>query len=533
MSVIYRIKNEQGETIEMSPQQIMSQANQVLQQGGKSIQAITPDGLTAQVIQNGQAYTVPLANFLKAGGLQIESALPSQQSTDFSMVNPGWRFGIANLSDDAQKASYLKSKLEKEGIKEPQIVGSGRDFFYYDAPSGKWQALTNSPEWDLADLAEAGQSVPGIVGGALGAMGGAVVGSSVPVAGTIAGAGVGGAGGTAAGESLSRGLAASFDPEYRQAFDLGKAAEDVGIQAVMGGVIPAGAGVLGKVAAPVLGRAGQVLKSPLSSTARATGATTSGAGKIAQAGRVLESGPGKFVGSMTVPGATEATILGSVAQLPGMATRGIGKAGQWIGQKTGSEGLRRAFAGDTAEEIMGSLGRTLGKRFSGATGAAEEAMAKARAVGPVQPDVLRRAAREAVVGKARPMAQAGEQYGQTVGRGLDALGRGGQAVVTGAEEAVGLGGRALGAGGAMLEKTGRGISAAGRATAPLEPYAIQQIARDQMMRQPQLQMPQQYLPQIPQQNLIRSPYAPAPGQIPISAQRPSMPSWYQSYDLEI
>jgi hypothetical protein len=552
MSVIYRIKNPQGETIEMSPHQIMTQANMALQPAGKAIQAITPDGLTAQIIQNGQAFTVPLTNFLKAGGMQIESALPAEQNTDFSMVNPAWRFGVANLSDDAQKASYLRSKLEKEGINDPQIVGSGRDFFFYDAPSGKWQALTNSPEWDLADLAEAGQMVPGMIGGAVGMGIGATAGTAaMPVAGTVAGGAAGGAAGTAMGETAVRGLAAAVDPEYREAFDLGGAAKDVAISSAIGGAMPIAAKGLGTVAKPILGKALPYAASPISTATQAAGRVGQIGGKIAQGGAIANTRAGRFLGSMLTPGISDVALMGALAEIPEMAVRGTGKVGQKLG-------ATKMFAGDTAEEIMSSLGRTLGGKMGGGrlgpraddiskalqTGA-EEGLAAARQFGPITPQMARDVAKRGAATAARPYVasgaragqEGGEQFMRQLGQGVEGLGKAGRGVMQLAEDVVGLGGRAVAGAGRRAESLGTMMGKAAPAMRRWEPAVLAQGAGRPLVpgkMQAPMEMPQAY-PGMQMRGYGQpAPSIPQGGQVPIAAQpRATLPSWYMPYDLEI
>jgi len=539
MTVTFKFKSPgQEESQEMNAYQVMENVNQALAGSDKFIQAVTPDGLTAQVSQGGKAYTVPMEKIINMAGLQLESTLPDKANTDFSQINPGWRFAIQNLEDDAQRRAYLGEKV-KQINPQMQITGGGRDWYAYDPSQGKWMALTNSDSWDLADLAEGAQTATSIAGGVLGGIGGGMAGTAVaPGAGTLAGGALGAAAGTAGAESLTRGITAAFDPDYRDVFDAGKAAVGVGGQALLAGAAPVAARGLGILGSKVAPRITQALSSPASNLAKTPGSAVEGAGTIARGAQIGSTNVGKTVGAIVTPGLSTATMGAATATLPNLGIRGI----NWLLNKAGATSLGsklgiRGAAEDSSEGILGSLGGWLGQKtaaripteLSGKAAAGEAARAGfTDAASYASARTAESAARQA----------AGAEYGRSIGQGVDALSAAGEKGIKLAEEAFGLGARGIAATGRGLQAGGRGLQRAGAAAAPYEPAVIQQMMAQAAMPNNMRSMQQpnsgyQFQRGIPVQMQQQQPqYQPIAAPARAAAPTSTYPG-YLSYDLEM
>lgn len=446
MSVMYKVRAN-GQDVSLTPQQIMFQANQAMQASGKTIQSITPDGLSASVSENGQVFEVPIQALLGASGMEVRGVAPMGDNIDYDTVNASRRFSIANLDSDQAKASYLKSSLEKEGKQVNSIIGQGRDFYYYDQETGRYKALTNSPDWELADLVEGANTGARMTGGLAGGLAGGTV-ANVP------GAMAGGAAGTALAEAGTRGLAAALDPSYREAFRGDEALKAGGIQTVLGGVIPGVAAGVQKVAGNVLGQQlGKIATAPMSSATQAAGYGAQGVGKLGQIGTLGATETGSTIGTAFTPGLGTVQMAGMLAQLPQQAVMGLSKAGQWVGKKVGAEeAAKKIFAGETADQVLSNLGAATGR-----------GLAKARGMNPIN----RADTAEEVLRKA----------GTSTGKAFEGSYKGGEAVQQLAEEAFRLPMRAMASGGRGLESLGKGMVTAGKGAAPHELSAYMQGTR--------------------------------------------------------
>jgi len=191
---------------------------QLLSQDGEQVLNVSPDGLTLQVMGMNGPISVPTEQAWQSYGLQVTGSKPTQ--ADYSQVNPAHRAAIEAIGDEDLKKVYLEGALKKQGIKNPQIMGNGRDFFYFDPQFGKYVALTNNPDWDKSDLAEAGAALPRIAGSIVGGAAGALAGN---IPGGMAGAAAGGA----LGNTAAQGLVGYFNPDAGQVMsqNMGKMAK--------------------------------------------------------------------------------------------------------------------------------------------------------------------------------------------------------------------------------------------------------------------------------------------------------------------
>jgi len=517
MSVVYSIKGTDSEsTREMNAHQIMAMANNALQGTDKQVMAVTPDGLYAQVSQAGKQYTVPVKGLLQAAGVTIASVAPPAEAAAFDLVNPAWRYAISNLEDDSQREAYLKGKIQKERP-GAEIVGSGRDWYLYDAPSGKWQALTNSPGFDLADLSETATVGGRIAGGVVGTIAGGTLGTALGPAGTVGGSMAGSAGGTALAEAATRGIAA-LDPDYRSAFDMGKATQAGATSAVISGAIPGvarGVGLAGRVMNPTVQG---IAQTPVSSALRGAGAVAEGTGNVAQIANLGSSQVGKTVGSIMTPGLNTVSGVGALAQVPSLLTRG----GNWVASKFG-----RGAAEESSEGILRQLGGYFGGKLAPAATAGRGGGINLNPSGGLASDLAAKQSAQ----------QAGANYGASLGRGFDSAQRGGQSLLRGAEEAFSGISRATAATGRGIAAGGRAMQAAGQSLRPFEPAILQQsLARGVNPTNPGgLTLPDVRPAPMPQMR-------PQGGyqQIPVYNQYPTLPQGgtnylpgYMPYDLEI
>lgn len=420
----------------------------MLQQDGEQVTNVSPDGMTLQIAGKAGPVSVPVAQVLQNYGLTASNAIPT--NPDYSQVSREHRNAIVNIPDEDLKKVYLQSALQKSGIKNPQILGSGRDFFYFDPTYGKYIALTNNPDWDESDKEELYASGPriagSIVGGALGAAAGPM--------GIAAGSALGGF----LGNTGSQAINAYFNPESRNvmAENMGTMAKQAGVNAV----IDAGAGLIpAKVPAMFSG------------AARGAGRVMQGAGKVIGGAAKLADNPvGHNIASSVIPVAAETTTAGLLGQLPGQAVRGITKGMGWLGER---EGLKQAFPG-MASRLRGLSESLLTTPLPAKSNIAEEVAAKlgGKAVEGVPVGATERILRGAGEKIARRVApNRVEQFGELGGK----LGRAIQSVED-ASRGLEAAGNVAGAGlikgirstGYVTGKTGQAVKAAGTAFAPLE-----------------------------------------------------------------
>lgn len=349
MPLQFEVTNPEGET---KPVSVESLADILQSKFGEQVLGISPDGMTLQVMDTDGPIDVPVMEAFHSIGFQASN--PTPQKPDYSQVSPSARAAITAIGGEDNKLAYLKMLEQKRGNLNPQIMGSGRDFFVFDPQTNQYRALTNNPEWDSSDLAEFGVEAPGaigsIIGGGLGAAGGAAAGGVPAIPGLMAGA----AAGSAIGNSVTKIATSILDP------DAGKVmGNSLGRQA---------AGVAGSAAMDAVG-AGVGAKIPgLASTAAKYGGDV-----VASAGRMMGHGAKMIdkplgrdiVGSM-VTGPTMATAelgLRAPAEIMKAANRFPG----WLGQKMAQapEWLEsKGLMSDLGPEAQEATKRWFGKQAS-------------------------------------------------------------------------------------------------------------------------------------------------------------------------
>lgn len=463
MTVQYQVEAG-GNEFTMTPQEIMFQANAALQGSPMTITAMTPDGLTAVINEAGQEVEVPVATLLADAGMNLKNAAPLAGNQDFEMVNAGWRYAIQNLEDDSQREAYLKQKLQGLGQSNPQVWGGGRDWHWYDPSIGKHRSLTNSPDFDWGDvtegLSEATRIAGGVIGGSLGAAGGAAAGGI----GAVPGAAAGAAAGNLAGEGLTRGIAAAFDPAYRDAFDLQKALVSAGTTTAVSGALPVAGKALqvGTRALPKVLQYGA--PRPISSAMQTTGRVMQPAGAIMEGARIGTGPTGKFVGSMVTPGLSDVSMLGAAAQIPKYAVTLPAQGAKWIGKKIGpqaEEAVNRWVGpAQSVQDVFGGIaaqGTKLGRR-------ADAWMRGAQAPTAMSDDLAAFKARA---------------WGEAMGKPFDKLSRAGEGVMKGTEEAFGKTAGLISGTGALTRRSGELLKAGGQRFGGVEPFIYQQALAQQ------------------------------------------------------
>lgn len=338
-----------------------------LRQVGYQPLGVSADGMTITLQGDAGPYEVSTPEVLQKMGWQVKSYQP--QDVDHEHVSPELRFIIESpglRDDDHAKEAVIKSRLQRMGVKEPQVVGSGSDWYVFNPTTSQYIALTNKPGFDLGDLGEVGARAGGILGSGTGA----VLGSGAGLLGTAGGAVAGGQ----LGNRLTDAAAASMEPSYLDAVKGRGLGENL---KTLGGEVGADAlAGLGGFGLSKLGGAGaSVLRNGLlSRVAKGVGGASELGGKAIQgAADFLGSGNARDIG-IALADPTNATLYGELAQLPQSAIRG---AARGVGQ-LGESG----FLGDMAPEHAARLrdlsaklltrrptdAPTLGGRFAGAIG---------------------------------------------------------------------------------------------------------------------------------------------------------------------
>ncbi len=331
MPLKFDVTNNAGETKPID----VNMLAKTLASKGEQVQGVSPDGMSISIIGKNGLVNVPVQQAFSDLGFQ--AANPKPIDADYSQVSPESRAAIEALGDPNLQKAYLQESLARKGIDGAKVIGQGRDYFYFDPKVGKYVALTNNPNWDVSDLAEAGVAAPKVVGSILGGTLGATLGAAggpAAVAGGIGGA----AAGSAAGSALARGAVAAMNPEVKNMISEhpGTVMKEIGKGAAFDaagyGIPMAGGALAGKM----FGKGAQALaENGLASTA------ARGAGWVGEnAGRVVN----KVAGAVDTPlgadivagmGPVTGDVMGAgmMAQLPSQAVRGAANGMGWLGER--------------------------------------------------------------------------------------------------------------------------------------------------------------------------------------------------------
>jgi hypothetical protein len=320
--------------------------NTLAQEGANPVK-ISPDGLTVTLRDAEGDYDVKAQDILKDKGWQVKGVAPVAPVTDHA--KPEWRAAVSQLQDDTMREAYIRGQVQKLGVENPVVVGSGRDWHVFNPATGQWVAATNSPDWDSTDLVEGGLMGARAAGSVLGGIAGTL--AAGPGAGTAAGAGLGG---MATDVGMKTALGA-MDPDFAE-LEMANLPK-VGAHVAAGGALDAVTGGVGKFL-PGIG----------SRVAQGTGAAleTAGKGVSALAGLAKKPLAADILGGVAAPNAS----LGAFgAQIPAGAVKSIPRAAEWAGEKLaqGAESLgAKGFGSGLVDDLwmaggkMADWGRKIG-----------------------------------------------------------------------------------------------------------------------------------------------------------------------------
>lgn len=505
-----------------------------LRQVGYQPLGVSADGMTITLQGDQGSYEVSTPEVLQKMGWQVKGYQPLD--VDHEHVSPELRFIIESpgiREDDHAKEAVIKSRLQRQGVKDPQVVGSGSDWYVFNPNTSQYIALTNKPGMDLGDLGEVGARAGGILASGTGA----VVGTGLGPAGTVGGAVAGGQ----LGNRLTDAAAAALEPSYLGTIadrGLGENLKTIGLEA--GTDALAGVGGLGL---SKLGSAGASLvrNGLLSRFAQGAGGSAELSGKAIQGtADFLSKGTPRDVG-VALADPTGVSLYGELAKLPQSAlrgaSRGVGKLGEseflskvapeqaarmrdisarllqrratdspTLGAKF-AESIGRPTAGRQsqigAEEVMGNLGDMVGMKI-GRQRAAVEVAAHPGVIGDARAiehdtlqDLLKQGMRYDAAEQAARQASQGFLHDWTEGLAKDAAPKlpGFSAVGRGVDNASKLGqmgvsavgipyDAAMGAaraGGRALNYGGRALRSAGEGMAPIETPSALKYGSEELM----------------------------------------------------
>ena len=431
-----------------------SQVFHSLQQMGANPVGISPDGTRITLQDQQGPYEVEIDKIFQQHGYEVGNMMPAQPVYDY--VDAGMRHAVMKLPDDDSRRAYLSTQMQKRGIELPIIVGTGRDWSVFNPETNDYIAITNSPDIEMADFAEAASTVGrmglGAVGGMLGSVGGPL------------GAAAGYAGGATLADVGERALLGYLDPEYAEAAPWEAHAADVG----QASALDAALGVGGAYAGPAL----RTALSPFSTATKGIGRGLQTAGDaVGGAGRVLQKPFVKETATYVTPGVGEAATAGWLGQLPQQAITGPARLMGWAGR---SRSLREHAPGMAGR--MEGMSQQLLRQRAGKMNLAEEMAAKMGGGPAPRPD---RATASDVLGNIGEMMQRGQTrkgYGMAREYGIpaqDAMGIGRQF----AEESLmgKIGGRMQGLGGGIddLANVGLGLEKAAIGTTGIAARGLQ------------------------------------------------------------
>lgn len=334
MPLQFDATNLQGNTQPVSVQGLAK----ALAAKGEEIAGISPDGMSIQVMDEGQPITVPVSEAFQKLGFQVANPRPTD--ADYSQVSPHARAAITAIGGEDNKIAYLKMLEQRNGNPSPQIIGGGRDFFVFDPQTQKYRALTNNPDWDVSDLAEAGAEAPGAIGATIGAGLGAASGAATAGTTSVPGLMAGAAAGSAFGNSLTKVALGIQDQDARKA--------------MLDSPVRQAAGVAGTAALDAA-TAGLGSKVPglMSQTARGAGRVMSGVGRVMGHGaKVVDNEFGRdVVGSMINPVGQGMATAEVALKAPAALTRAANRFPGWLGQQ-----MEKAPAWAESKGITGVLG---------------------------------------------------------------------------------------------------------------------------------------------------------------------------------
>lgn len=500
------------ETAEGQPQETnIDELYKSLEGSGLQPTGYSKDGMTIQFKDSkGLPYNVDTQEVMQKLGHKNVNMTP--QNVSYEHVDPAIRAVVSKLPDDMAKKSYIEAKMREKGLQGAQVVGSGRDWYTYSPHTNQWLGVTNSPDWDSSDLAEAAIETPRVLGSiAGGVLGGGSGFLGAGPAGSVAGAALGAGAGGAAVDTATRGALSYIDPEYAKATTIGAQAKDVATAAGVDSVLTGMTGGLSKVI-PGFGKA--AMTGPISSAAKAVSRPVAGAGELVSTGANAVANSPLATGLVTsmTPGLGTAQMAGFAAQAPktivqgglnlasqaknsGLAKNVLGEEGahaigtgadqlmkkrlpQTWGEKMGS--FFRQGPNGTAEpaeatlrDTMGNIGESLASKASpkGDQILADAFEQAAKSKTPMSEEqfanyLIERAAKADAADQAARAA--GGRYGEAAGQSMESAAAVGRALEKGSEGIVRGGLYGLGAAGKGTAKAARGVGQLADAVKPIE-----------------------------------------------------------------
>lgn len=478
--------DDDGQTSTLDDDHIVGQLAKL----GYNPQGGSEDGRTITLVDDQGPYQVTLSEALGNLGYDVKGASVNPAKAGYDTVDGNLRAVVSKLPNDDMRKQALEQTLQRQGIPNAQVMGQGRDWYYYDPESGQYKGLTNTPGWDRYDALEGALEIPRMAGSALGATGlGAVTGGL----GALGGAAAGGA----MGDIATRAILSQISPEYKRVSEenMGAMAKDVGINAAVDAGsfglakygLPAAAGLLGKNARAAT--TAVMNKGIVSPTVKAAGSVVEGAGGAVAAGAGrLQNAAGRAGLATFAPGLAEAELVGDVLKAPGYLAKNIPRAMQALGshptankffpsagawlRRQGS-GLRRA-ATESLETGSDKLARGMSM--------SEEAAKRGVTSGSTLGELGHRAA--TAMGATGATAKTARAIGRTVGNGMDGAAHIGSVISTGTRGAAGTAlGAVQGAGKAAQAVGGLGRRA-GTLASPLESRAVLQTLGNEYVGDP-------------------------------------------------
>ena len=440
----YYVTNPIGEKSMVSDEAVHSK----LARAGYNVVGRTPDGmgLIFKDPQDGSQYTEGINTVLQQAPFNYKVTNVKPLDPSEHAVQAGFANAVSQLPDDNQRHAYLKQRLSENGMENPQVIGSGDEYYAFDPSTNKWNALTKTTGISLANMVPVAQQVAR----GMGMAGGAIAGAGAGAVGGPVGAFLGGSGGAALGEGAvdtgMRALTGLLDPAFRQNTTLGSQATQGGINAGIAGLTGGGVGAFPAMSEGAITKVAGGLGGALETA----GNIVKPVGQAMQNPAVNEGLQYITPGLNSLQGAEVA--LQTPEWLTNMVPNAIGAAGKLF-KSPGMTKLAEE-SGTTAPDILSNLS----KKVAGAVGAKNtESFAKAG-------------------------TKAG-QFLQDLGKAGTAAGNVGRGIVGGA-------GGALKNVGGLMQGIGTPLKETAQALQPYELPVMANIAAEEGLSQPLYNMTQ-------------------------------------------
>ncbi len=423
-----------------------------LQQMGYQPAGISPDGMTVK-FQGGQE--VPITDVIGKMGHEVQGVAPANANYDNVSMKHRAIIELPGINDD-EKKMLLESRLKREGIEQPSIIGQGSDWFSFNPMTNRWDALTNKPGADLSDLSEVATSAPRILGSMAGGGAGAAAGAGL---GSIPLGAAGGAVGGQLGDAATAGLGMMVDDDYRNMIDnkgLGDIAREQAPKALMDAAGGGLGGLLSK-AAPALWKGGAAATS-----AKVPGAIADAAGSVAEkaGGYVANAsraaaegtetlGQGLAAGTAANHIFGPAAFAGDLLKMPGQIIGAAPRAAGWI-----ADAMERIAPNRASDALKG-----FASRYAGTEGGADVLR---RAASNAAGDIAGAGTRGGLGMPAEKAAAMAEEAYSPWAKGVEAMDAMGNKINQGIYGATGVLGSAVEAGGKALGAVGRGATKLGQ-----------------------------------------------------------------------